>query len=201
MTSAKPGAEFTGYTGDPDSFWQVAVTYHRPDMDTPETIANGAFRDQVVFGSGQHLGYGIWGSLYGHGANYGIHGDAQVAKTAGWDGNVRWSANLGPVLAGLSYDGKGDYLITNDAFAGAAPTPYIPLSLRNMETHAITASLSSLLWGDTLWLDLYGGYIKDRYASDGAIYGGALRYRPVPGLNIALGARRTGVSMMQGELG
>ena len=81
----------------------------------------------------------------------------------------------------------------NASFTGAAPTPYVPLSLRNMETHAVTGSLSSLLWGDTLWLDLYGGYINDRYASDGGIYGGALRYRPAPGVDIALGARHSNV--------
>jgi hypothetical protein len=70
-----------------------------------------------------------------------------------------------------------------------------------METHAITGSLSSLLWGDTLWLDLYGGYVNDRYASDGGIYGGAIRYRPAPGVDIALGARHSNVSLIEGETG
>ena len=77
------GVKFTGYQGNPDSFWQVATTYHQPDMDTPETIASRALKDEVVFGTGQHLGYGIWASLAAHGDNYGVHGNSSVAKTAG----------------------------------------------------------------------------------------------------------------------
>ncbi len=195
------GAKFTSFLGDPDSFWQLALSYHQPDMDTPQNLYARAFRDELVFGTGRRLGYGFWASLYGHGDNYGVRGDASVAKTAGWTANLRWAADLGPALASLTYDGHGDYLVNNDTRTGAAPTPYVPLSLRDLETHAITGSLSSLLWGDTLWLDLYGGYIKDRYASDGGIYGGAIRYRPYPGLDISLGARHSNVSMRQGEIG
>jgi len=91
--------------------------------------------------------------------------------------------------------------VDKTTFNGAAPTPYVPLSLRSMETHAVTGSLSSLLWGDTLWLDLYGGYVNDRYASDGGIYGAAIRYRPAPGMDLALGARHSNVSLQQGETG
>ena len=29
------GVKFTGYMGDPNSFWQMALTYHQPDMETP----------------------------------------------------------------------------------------------------------------------------------------------------------------------
>ena len=105
------------------------------------------------------------------------------------------------MLAGFAYDGHGDYLTDSTNFTGAAPSPFVPLGLRNMETHAITGSLSSLIWGDTFWMDLYGGYITDRYASDGGIYGAEFRYRPAPGLDIALGARHSNVSTMQGELG
>ena len=195
------GVKFTGYRGDPDSFWQLALIYHQPDMDTPESIAGRAFKDELVLGTGQHLGYGIWASLAAHGDNYGVHGNASVAKTAGWAGSLRWSTDLGPVLAGIAYDGHGEYLADNVSFTGTAPTPYIPLSLRNRETHAVTGSLSSLLWGDTLWLDLYGGYINDRYASDGGIYGAAIRYRPAPGVDLALGARHSNVSLLQGETG
>ena len=195
------GGRFTGYLGNPDSFWQLDGSYHQPDMSTPQTIASRALQDQVVFGTAQHLGYGFWASLDGRATNYGVHGDSSVARTAGWDGNLRWAADLEPVLAGISYDGHGEYLIDNESFTGAAPTPFVPLSLRNMETHAITGSLSSLLWGDTLWLDLYGGYINDRYASDGGIYGAAIRYRPAPGVDIAVGARHSNVSLIEGETG
>ena len=195
------GVRFTGYTGNPNSFWQMDLSYHKPDLDTPDAIPARGFKDQIVLGTVQHLGWGFWASLAGHGANYGEHGNASVGKTAGWDMNLRWSADLGPVLAGLSYDGHGDYLVDNITLTGAAPTPYVPFGLRNLETHAVTGTLSSLIWGDTLWLDLYGGYIVDRYASDGAIFGGGIRYRPVPGLDIALGARHSNVSWMQGETG
>ena len=118
------GVKFTGYTGDPDSFWQVDLTYHQPDMETPATIASRALKDQLILGTGQHLGWGFWGSVAGHGDNYGVHGNSSVAKTAGWDADLRWSADLGPVLAGLAYDGRGDYLMNNITLTGTAPTPY-----------------------------------------------------------------------------
>ena len=98
-------------------------------------------------------------------------------------------------------DGHGEYIWNNANFIGAAPTPFIPLSIRNMETHSVTASLSSLLWGDTLWFDIYGGYITDRYASDGGIYGAALRYHPDAGVDLALGVRHSNVSLTQGQIG
>ena len=195
------GVKFTGYDGDPSGFWQLDAAWHQPDTDTPEDIAFRAFTDHVELGGTRQLGWGFWGSLSGHGDNYGVHGHSSIGKTAGWAASLRWSDELGPVLAGLAYDGHGDYLADNSTFTGAAPSPFVPLSLRNMETHAITGSLSSLLWGDTLWMDLYGGYITDRYASDGGIYGAEIRYRPAPGVDIALGARRSNVSTMQGELG
>ena len=195
------GVKFTGYDGDPSTFWQVVAAWHQPYMDTPEAIAARAFTDHVELGGTAQMGWGFSGSLAAHGDNYGVHGDASVAKIAGWAASLRWSDALGPILASLAYDGHGDYLVNNDTRAGAAPSPYVPLSLRNMETHAVTGSLSSLLWGDSLWMDMYGGYIVDRYTTDGAIYGAALRWRPAPGLDIALGARRTNVSTTQGELG
>jgi hypothetical protein len=195
------GVKFTGYDGDPNAFWQMDVAWHDPDMNTPEDIAFRAFTDHAQLGVAGQLGWGFWGSLSAHGTNYGVHGNASVGKTAGWAASLRWSDALGPVLAGLAYDGQGDYLAANTTFTGAAPSPFVPLSLRNMETHAVTGSLSSLIWGDTFWMDLYGGYITDRYASDGGIYGGEIRYRPAPGVDIALGARHSNVSTMQGELG
>jgi hypothetical protein len=50
--------------------------------------------------------------------------------------------------------------------AGAAPTPYVPLSIRNIETHALIASPSSIILGDAPWFKLYSGNAYDRYASD-----------------------------------
>jgi hypothetical protein len=195
------GARFTGYDGDPNAFWQMDVAWQQPDTDTPEDIAFRAFTDHAQLGVAGALGWGFWGSLSAHGDIYGVHGNSSVGKTAGWTASLRWSDELGPILAGLAYDGHGDYLVDNTTFTGAAPSPYVPLSLRNIETHAVTGSVSSLIWGDTFWMDFYGGYITDRYASDGGLYGGELRYRPAPGVDIALGARHSNVSTMQGELG
>jgi len=195
------GVKFTGYDGNPNIFWQMDVAWQQSDTDTPEDIAFHAFTDHAQLGVIGQLGWGFWGNLSAHDDNYGVHGNASVGKTAGWAASLRWSDELGPVLAGLAYDGHGDYLVSNTTFTGTAPSPYVPLSLRNIETHAVTGSVSSLIWGDTLWMDFYGGYITDRYASDGGIYGGELRYRPAPGVDIALGARHSNVSTMQGELG
>lgn len=195
------GGRFKLYTGDPDGWWLANVTYHQADMDTPEAVLNRGDKDEVLLGTGQRIGYGLWGSLAGRIDNYGVHTASKTVETAGWDGNLRWATDLGGVLAGLSYDGHGEYIWDDVNFTGSAPSPFIPLSIRNMETHAITASLSSLLWGDTLWFDLYGGYVKDRYASDGALYGLGLRYHPTDGVDLALGARHSTVSLMQGETG
>lgn len=195
------GVKFTGYDGSPSGFWQLDVAWHDPMMTTPEAIAFRAFTDHVSLGGAWDLGWGFWASMEGHGANYGVRGDAQVAKMAGWAGGLRWQLPMGPVTAGLAYNGRGDYLTNNDSFTGTAPSPFVPLSLRNRETHAITGSLSSLLAGNGLWLDLYGGWITDRYASDGGIYGGQIRFRPATGLDIALGARHSNVSIMQGQIG
>ncbi len=111
---------------------------------------------------------------------------------------MRWSANLGGVLAGIAYDGMGDYRVDQHTRTGSAPSPYVPLSVRDMEVHSGTVSVSNNFW-DALWLDLYGGYSIDRFANDGAIYGGALHYRPTPGVDLALGVRHTEVSLLQGE--
>ena len=116
-----------------------------------------------------------------------MHGDADVARTAGWDGNVRWNTPIwGGLLAGISFDGHGEYLTTNDTRAGQAPTPFVPLAIRNMENHAVTLNLSSDL-GNGFWFAAYAGYVVDRFASDG--------------LDLALGVRQSAVSYTQGERG
>jgi hypothetical protein len=189
------------YTGGPDSFWNVVLDYNKPNLDTPAAIWSRGDKDEAVVAMGQRLGYGLWASLAGHATQYGVHGDAGAVLTAGWDGNLRWSTDLGGIMAGISYDGHGEYIVRNDSFTGAAPTPYVPLGIRDRETHAVTASLSSLLWGDTLWFDLFGGYIDDRYAGDGGIEGISIHYTPQPGVDLALGMRHTDVSLVQGEEG
>ena len=196
------GGRLNAYTGNPDRWWIANVTYHQALMDTPEGGAQCAAEGRSHPGHRPASGLRrLWGSLAGRVDNYGVHGDARAVKTAGWDGNLRWSADFGGLLAGLSYDGHGEYLLDHANFTGAAPTPYVPLSVRNMETHAVTASLSSALWSDAVWFDLYGGYVTDRYANDGALYGASLRFHPMSGIDLALGVRHSTVSLLQGETG
>ena len=123
-------------------------------------------------------------------------------QTAAWDANLRWDAELVQGLfAGISYDGQGEYRLKYDSLTGTLPSPYVPLSIRNMEDHAATASLSASLW-DKVWLDAFGGYVYDRYAkSGGGLYGASIRVTPAPGFEIELGARHSNISLLQGELG
>ncbi len=76
---------------------------------------NRADTDSAVLGMAGELLYGLWGSAGGHYTRYGVHGDADVARTAGWDAGLRWQANVWDgLLAGIAYDGHGDYRTAND---------------------------------------------------------------------------------------
>ncbi len=195
------GGRATLYSGGPAGFGYLKVDYHSPYLDTPTAVANRADTDTVVGGVGGGLWYGFWGSIGGRYARYGVHGDADIGRTAGWDANLRWQANVWDgLLAGLSYDGHGEYLSSNDSRTGDAPTPFVPLGLRNIENHAVTATLSDS-FADGLWFAAYAGWVVDRYASDGLMAGLDLHYVPAPGLDIALGVRQSQVSYTQGESG
>jgi hypothetical protein len=195
------GGKLGLYGGTPEGFISASLTYHQPLLDTAQAIVGKAKTDELAIATAGRLAYGLWGSLEGRYTNYSLAGRNNVAQTAGWDGNLRWDYDFGGILAGLSYSGRGDYRLKYDTLTGAAPSPYVPLSLRNMETHAVTTSLSSLMW-DSFWFNLYGGYVYDRYAkSGGGIYGLSLRYTPVPGLDLEMGARRSNISLTQGMTG
>lgn len=196
------GGKLTTYAGNPNGFFSASLIYHAPDLDTPEAIANHGLKDEASAAYAARLGYGLWGSVQGRVTNYGVHGDANAIQTAGWNANLRWDAELlSGVFFGIGYDGMGEYRLRYDTATGAAPSPYVPLSIRNMETHAGIGSLSALLFGQ-LWLDGFGGYGYDRYAgSGGGIYGGSIRIAPAPGFELELGARHNNISLAQGELG
>lgn len=195
------GGRMTLYSGGPAAFGFLKVAYHAVDLDTPTAVEYRADKDEVSLGGAMLLGYDIWGSLAGHYTQYGVHGDVQVARTAGWDGNLRWQTDIwNGLLAGISYDGHGDYRTDYDTRTGAAPTPFVPLGIRDMENHAVTATLSSTFFGG-LWFSAYAGYVVDRFASDGLLAGIDLHYTPAPGVDIALGARQSAVSYVQGERG
>jgi hypothetical protein len=195
------GANLSLYSGTPTGFGYVDVNFHKPYVDTPTAVDNRADTDSATIGYTQQLWYGMWGSVAGHYTRYGVHGDADVARTAGWDGNLRWNTPIwGGLLAGISYDGHGEYLTDNDSRTGAAPTPFVPLGIRNIENHAVTLNLSSDL-GNGFWFAAYAGYVVDRFAADGLLAGMDLHYTPADGFDLALGVRQSAVSYTQGERG
>ena len=203
---ASEGNNLTGgllslYSGTPTGFATVKVDYHAPDLDTPTAVANRADTDSAMLGVAGELWYGLWGHASGHYDRYGVHGNADVARTAGWDAGLRWDAPLWDgLLVGLSYDGHGDYRASHASFTGAAPTPYVPLGIRAIENHAVALNLSTLSWNG-FWFDGYAGWVDDRYSSNGLLAGLDLHYMPAPGVDLALGVRQSAVSYTQGETG
>jgi len=196
------GGKLTSWSGTPDGFISASLIYHAADLDTPESLLDKGVRDEASLSVAQRLGYGLWGSFTGRLDNYGLQGHHDIVQTAGWNGNLRWDYEVLPgFFAGLAYDGQGDYRLHYDTLTGTVPTPYVPLSIRNLEAHVGSASLSAMLW-DQLWLDAFGGYAYDRYAkTSGAVYGGGIRLMAAPNFAIELGARHTAISLQQGELG
>jgi hypothetical protein len=195
------GGKISLYSGTPNGFVFVDANYHQPYVATPTAVNYRADTDNATIGYTQLLVPGVWGSLAGHYTRYGVHGDADVARTAGWDANLRWDLPIwAGLLAGVSYDGHGEYVTDNDSRAGAAPTPFVPLGIRNMENHAVTVNLSGFL-ADGFWFAGYAGWVVDRYAADGLLAGLDLHYTPAPGVDLALGVRQSTVSYTQGERG
>jgi len=195
------GGRITLYSGTPTGFGYMKVAYHAVDLDTPTAIANRADTDSATVGMAGELWYGLWGSASGHYTRYGVHGDADVARTAGWDAGLRWQTNVWDgLLAGIAYDGHGDYRSSEASFTGAAPTPYVPLGIRSIENHAVTLNLSSTFWNG-VWFSGYAGWVTDRYSSNGLLAGLDLHYTPAPGVDLALGVRQSAVSYVQGETG
>jgi hypothetical protein len=194
------GAGMKLYSGTPAGFFYLDVNYHQPYLDNPIAVAVRADTDNATIGYTQLLAPGLWGSLAGHFTRYGVHGSADIGRTAGWDGSLRWNIPVWDgLLAGISYDGHGEYLTDNSA-VGALPTPLGPPALRNIENHAVAANLSGFL-GDAFWFAAYVGWVGDRYASNGLLAGLDLHYIPRPGLDLALGVRQSHVSYTQGERG
>lgn len=195
------GAKLGLYSGTPAGFGYLKLDFHNPYIDTPTAVAYRADVDRAAIGYGGTLGWNLWGSLSGSVTQYGVHADSNVARTAGWDGNLRWQTDVyGGLLAGISYDGHGEYRFSEDSRTGTAPTPFVPLGIRNMEDHAVTATLTTTMWNQ-LWFNAYAGYVVDRYASDGLLAGLDVHFTPTPGVDLALGVRQSAVSYVQGETG
>jgi len=195
------GGRITLYSGTPTGFGYMKVAYHAVDVDTPTAIANRADTDSATVGVAGELWYGLWGHAGGHYDRYGVHGDSDVARTAGWDAGLRWDTPVWDgLLVGLSYDGHGDYRSSEASFTGSAPTPYVPLGIRSIENHAIALDISSA-FGNGFWFSGYAGWVDDRYSSNGLLAGLDLHYTPAPGVDLALGVRQSAVSYVQGETG
>jgi len=194
------GAGMKLYSGTQTGFFYLDVNYHQPYLDNPIAVAVRADTDNATIGYTQLLAPGLWGSIAGHFTRYGVHGNADIGRTAGWDGSLRWNIPVWDgLLAGISYDGHGEYLTDNSAI-GAMPTTSGPPALRNIENHAVAANLSGFL-GDAFWFNGYVGWVGDRYASNGLLAGLDLHYIPRPGLDMAIGVRQSHVSYTQGERG
>ena len=197
------GGKLEMYTGSPNGFGYIKFDYHNPDVDTPTAVATRAQVDKGTVGYGGMVGWNVWGSISGGATRYGVHGDSDVARTAGWDANLRWQTDVyDGLLAGVSYDGHGEYRFSYDTRTpppGSGP-PFVPLGIRNMEDHAITATLSSTVFNQ-VWFSAYAGYAVDRYAADGLLAGLDIHYTPAPGVDVALGVRQSAVSFVQGETG
>ena len=195
------GGKLNFYSGTPDGFVFMDATYHEPYLDTPTAVNFRADTDKATVGFAQALLPDVWATAAGHYTRYGVHGDANVARTAGWDAGLRWNMPIwSGLLAGVSYDGHGEYVTDNDLRAGSAPTPFVPLGIRSMENHAVAVNLSGFL-ADGFWFAGYAGWVVDRFAANGLLAGLDLHYVPQPGVDLALGVRQSAVSYTQGERG
>ena len=180
--------------------WQIGMraAWHEPYTDTAEAISLKGSRDySALFAAGQIFD-GLWATGEAFAARYGVKGDQNVARTAGWHAGLRYDIDGWPLS--INYDGDGEYVIDARHVAGPAPSPFIPLSIRTREVHQFGGAFSDD-FGPSLWFDLYGGYAIDRYGKDGPYGGAALRYTPEPGFDIALDGRYSTAAERQGEAG
>lgn len=193
------GAMFSGYTGTASGFWRAAFEWNAPELGSTEAVADKATRDRFEVGFAQILSDGVWGSLTGRATRYGVAGDSDIARTAGFSANLEFDADIYNVLAGLFYDGEGEYVIDRDIYAG--PPAFTPLSIRNREIHQGGLKFTFPLLQDLLF-DADGGYAYERYSKTGGWFGGAgLRYALTQGTNLNLSFRHTDISTNLGPVG
>ena len=203
LTYAKPGvgAQLSVDIEDAVEHFATRGVYREAYTDTAEAIADDAMRDYGEIDAGGRLLDGLWASGELRLTRYGVHGDANLAHTIGFSGGLSY---LFPAYEGVSaalhWTMDGEYTLGVHRYAGVPPTPFIPLSIRTREVHDFTGSLSSRVLDD-VWIDAYGGYTIDRYGSDGALFGGALRWSLFPNFDILLGAQHTQVASRQGVTG
>ena len=116
--------------------------------------------------------------------------------TLGWHAGLRYDIEGWPLA--LTYDGDGEYLLHSHKYIGGPPTPFVPLSIRDREVHALGASFANKI-DNGFWFDLYGGWEIDRYSEDGPYGGAAFRFTPGPGFDVSLDGRYATVAQMGEE--
>jgi hypothetical protein len=203
ITYAKPGvgAQLSVDIEDPVEHFATRGVYREAYTDTTEAIADDAARDYGEIDAMGRLYDGLWATGELRLTRYGVHGDANVAHTIGFAGGLSYLfPQYEGVTAGAHWTMDGEYTLGVHRYPGPSATTFIPLSIRTREVHDFTGSLSSRVLDD-VWLDAYGGYTIDRYGSDGALYGGALRWSLFPEFDILIGAQHTQVASRQGVTG
>lgn len=203
ITYAKPGvgAQLSVDIEDPVEHFATRGIYREAYTDTAEAIADNAARDYGEIDASGRLYDGLWASGELRLTRYGVHADANLAHTIGFTGGLTYLfPSYEGVTAGAGWTMDGEYTLGVHRYVGLPPTPFIPLSIRTREVHDFTASLSSRVLDD-VWIDAYGGYTIDRYGSDGALFGGAVRLSLFPNFDILIGAQHTQVASRQGVTG
>ena len=178
-TGAQAGALFR----QPNSFGFVNVNYHQPYVDTPTAVDYRADTDNATIGYTQHAAGRACGAAW-PATTPAMACMATPMWRAPPAGTPTCAGTLpiwGGLLAGISYDGHGEYRHQQrHPHRRRRPRPFVPLGIRNMENHAVTANLSSFL-GNGFWFAAYAGWVVDRYAADGLLAGLDLHYTPAAG--------------------
>lgn len=195
-----PGGRLAFLSRSANSETEAVFAYHEPYPETAEAIAADAVRDRAEFRHARRIARGLWGEAALRVTRYGVDDSDDVARTAGFAASLRFVRDLFGWSAGVAYEIEGEYVFDREVRLDPFATPFTPLGIRNRELHAPSGSLGVTLARD-LWLDAYAGYAYDRYGGNGPFGGAALRYTPLPGFEISLGASHTEVSGRPGEEG
>ena len=190
------GARFGMDYADEDFRLGARAAWHEPYTGTAEAVALRGERDYSALFAGGQVFDGLWAVGEVKATRYGIRGDGEIATTLGWHGGLRYDFAGWPLS--LTYDGDGEYVLHSHTYLGAPPSPFVPLSIRDREVHALGGSFSNT-WDNGFWFDLYGGWEIDRYSDSGPYGGAAFRFTPGPGFDIALDGRYATVAQMGEE--
>ena len=179
---------------------EIKTFFGEPYLETAEAIAAKAHRDGAELRHAQRIAKGLWGEAALRVLRYGVDDQRDTARSLGFTASLRFVRELFGWSAGVAYEVEGEYLYEEHPRLDVFGTSFLPLGLRDREVHALSGSMSAPL-GEDFWFDSYAGYAYDRYGGNGPFGGLALRYTPLPGFDISLGASHSEVSGRQGEEG